>query len=212
MKKDSAQQKFWTSKSGEEYTDRNIFNPESLDKIYLEYYGITRTAMNDDFLRGLNIANILEVGCNMGSLLQLLQKQGFQNLVGIDTQNYAIELAEKNSSDIDYRVGSAFELPFTDSSFDLVFTSGVLIHISPKDVRDAMAEIYRVSKKYIWGFEYFSETHQEIEYRGHKDRLWKSNFAKLYREYFPDLVLVRERKFKYLSNDNIDQMFLFKKP
>jgi len=74
-----------------------------------------------------------------------------------------------------------------------------------------MAEIYRVSKKYIWGFEYFSDGYQEIEYRGNKNVLWKANFAQIYLDNFPDLELVKTEKYKYLEDGNIDLMFLLRK-
>jgi len=41
--------------------------------------------------------------------------------------------------------------------------------------------------------------------------LWKADFPKLYLNFFKDLKLLKERKIKYLDNDNVDVMFLFKK-
>ena len=40
---------------------------------------------------------------------------------------------------------------------------------------------------------------------------WKANFAKLYRDKFEDLELVKEKRIKYLDNDNVDSMFLIRK-
>ena len=74
-----------------------------------------------------------------------------------------------------------------------------------------MSEIYRVSKKYIWGFEYFADKSTEIPYRGNRNVLWKAPFSELYRQAFPDLKLVREKKYKYKDNDNEDTMFLLRK-
>ena len=102
--------------------------------------------------------------------------------------------------------------PFKDNLFDLVFTSGVLIHISPDDIEKVMHDMYRVSKRYIWCFEYFSEECTAIEYRGHKDRLWKNNFMKIFQELYPDLEVIKQRVIKYLENDNVDMMFLLGKP
>ena len=74
-----------------------------------------------------------------------------------------------------------------------------------------MKEIYRCTKKYIWGFEYYADDYTEIRYRGKKDMLWKTNFPKLYLKYFKDLDLVKEKKLKYLEGENTDVMFLLKK-
>ncbi|OGY92015.1 MAG: methyltransferase type 11 [Candidatus Komeilibacteria bacterium RIFCSPLOWO2_02_FULL_48_11] len=205
------QQNFWKSDFGQAYTERSIYAPESLDKFYQATYNTTRSEMNSYFLKDLVIASILEVGCNVGNQLRLLQQQGYSNLTGIEIQSHAVKRARELTKGINIIEGSAFALPFKDSSFDLVFTTGVLIHISPNDIKAALAEIYRVSKKYIWGFEYFSDQYQSIEYRGHKDRLWKADFSKIYLDAFPDLRMMKREKYLYTKNRNIDEMFLLAK-
>lgn len=74
-----------------------------------------------------------------------------------------------------------------------------------------MREIYRCTKEYIWGFEYYSDKYTEIVYRKKKNLLWKANFSKMYLDLFSDLELVKERKLKYLNDNNVDSMFLLKK-
>src|SRR5205823_5582911 len=103
--------------------------------------------------------------------------------------------------------GSAFDLPYKDGFFDLVFTSGVLIHISPQEIDRAIAEIARCSRHAIWGFEYFAETYTAIPYRGRSNLLWKTDFAKLYTDQIPGLRVVRERKVPHRdSSGNVDKM------
>ena len=202
------QMEFWKGNFGDDYTIRNAGD---WDELYKKTWGITRTELNKEFLSGLGKdISILEVGCNRANQLLVLKDDNYTNLWGIEINKKAIELARENKS-LNLLEGSAQNLPFKDGFFDLVFTSGVLIHISPDDLPKAMDEIYRVAKKYIWCFEYFSEECQEIVYRGHKNRLWKNNFLKLFLERFPDLKLVRQRKIKYVENDNVDEMFLLEK-
>ena len=186
------QEKFWSSKFGDKYITRNSQNDKEFDKIYTSKFGISRSQMNKDFLGKKRIKNILEVGCNIGNQLSLLKKLGHKDLYGIEINKTAIELAKKKTKDINVIYGSAYDIPFKDSYFDVVFTSGVFIHISPRDVKKAMREIYRTSGKYIWGFEYFDEKHRAVEYRGNKNRLWKGNFAKMYMDFFKDVKLVKE--------------------
>ncbi len=211
MTKQTIQEKFWSSNFGQEYIDRNTFSPKQLDDFYTRNFGISRSRLNKNFLGNLGINNILEVGCNIGVQLNILQGQGFKNLYGIEIFPKAVELAKTNTKNINIIQGSAFDLPFKDNYFDLVFTSGVLIHINPKDIKKIMKEICRTSRKYIWGFEYFSPQTQAITYRGHKNRLWKGNFAKMYLDEFIDLKLIKEKKYKYLNSDNVDSAFLLKK-
>lgn len=202
----------WAGDFGQEYTDRNRSSLNAMEKLYKHHFGITRAEMNQQFLGRLDRSlRILEVGCNIGNQLLCLQRMGFNNLYGIEPQDYAVELAKKRLRDIQVIKGDIFDIPFKDDFFDLVFTSGVLIHISPKNIKRALKEIYRCSRKYIWGYEYYSDKYEEISYRGERNLLWKTDFARIFKETFPDLKLVKVEHFKYLNNDNWDMMFLLKK-
>jgi pseudaminic acid biosynthesis-associated methylase len=212
MKNQTDQTKQWLSGFGKKYTDRNPHNIEVMDGLYMKQFGLTRTELNLMFLNNLDRSTkILEVGSNVGAQLQGLQEIGFENLYGIELQPYAVEVSKQNTKAINLIQGSAYDIPFKDSYFDLVFTSGVLIHISPDDLNIAMREIYRCTSEYIWGFEYYADHYSEIPYRGSMNLLWKADFAKLYLDKFDDLELVKEKRIKYLDSDNIDSMFLIRK-
>ena len=127
MPGDTAQLKIWAGKFGREYTNRNPRSLDKLEELYRDNYGMTRTELNKIFLSGLNrSARILEVGSNVGLQLVCLQRMGFKNLYGIELQDYAIKLSKKNTKNINIAKGNAFDLPFGDGHFDLVFTSGCL--------------------------------------------------------------------------------------
>ncbi|MDO8592413.1 MAG: methyltransferase domain-containing protein [bacterium] len=194
------QEKFWQSNFGKDYIKRNYYTNKALNVFYLNNFGITRADINAEFLKNLKINNLLEVGCNVGNQLSLLQSQGFKNLYGMDISPLAVEFSKKRTKNINVILGSALDIPFKDAYFDLVFTSGVLIHISLKNMAAAMKEIYRTSSRYIFGYEYFSEKYEAINYRGHKDRLWKGNFPQMYLNLFPDLRLVKEKRLKFKAN------------
>lgn len=205
------EEKFWSSKFGAEYLERNKLSNQELDQLYINNFGLSRSRLNKEFLTSLKLKNILEVGCNIGNQLALLKSQEFKNLYGIEIFPEAVETAKTRAKGINIIQSSAFDIPFKDGFFDLVFTAGVLIHINPKNIAKALKEIYRVSKKYIWGYEYYHPTHISIEYRGNKNRLWKSDFCQMYLNLFPDLKIVKKKKLKYLNSDNRDEMFLLKK-
>lgn len=212
MTKPTRQKKIWMSRFGDAYTDRNRCAPRELDALYRRLYGVTKTAMNREFLGGLAIKNILEVGCGSADQLEHLQRGGYGNLYGCEISEYAIRKANELTKNINVVWGDIFDVPFKDNYFDLVFTAGVLIHVSPKDMKNALREMYRVSKKYIWGFEFWNDRHTPIAYRGYKNFLWKADFAQLYLDAFPHrLKLVKEKHYAYRDNGNIDTMFLLKK-
>lgn len=202
----------WSGDFGKEYTDRNVFSLEELDTLYKSKYGVTRTELNQRFLEGMDRSiRVLEVGSNVGNQLLCLQSMGFVNLYGIELQSYAVALSKARTKRINIIEGSAFDIPYKDGYFDLVFTSGVLIHINPSDIVWALREILRCTREYIWGFEYYADEHTEITYRGHKELLWKADYAKLYLAQFEDLKIVKEERLKYLTSDNVDAMFFLRK-
>ncbi len=210
--KQTIQEKTWTGKFGKEYTDRNMMSIEEQDILYKTLYNISNEELTHDFLDGLNINNILEVGCNIGNQLLFLKKHGYSDLWGIELQEYAVEIAKKRTENINIIQSSVLDIPYKDNYFDLVFTSGLLIHISPDDIDKAMKEIYRCTNRYIWGLEsYDKDRYTQIEYRNQSNICWKTDFAKLFLNKFHGLELLKTKLIHYNDNDNIDIMYLLEK-
>lgn len=208
----TAQMLRWTDQFGRDYTDRNSLTLSELDALYHRNYGVTRRELNARFLAGVpRSARILEVGCNIGNQLSMLRELGFSNLYGIEIQHYAVKQAKSRLRGIRAVEASALEIPFSDGSFDLVFTSGVLIHIAPAEISLVLGEIHRCSNEYIWGFEYHSSVPTEISYRGNRNLLWKMNYAQAFLDQFDDLELLRSEHLSYLQDSNVDCMFLIRK-
>jgi pseudaminic acid biosynthesis-associated methylase len=212
MKAETEQLSRWQGEFGREYTDRNSLNPEDVDALWIRNYGISRSELNREFLAEIpKDEKILEVGCNIANQLVLLQRQGFTNLYGIEAQEYALEATRPNVSRLNLIRATAFDIPYKDNFFELVFTAGVLIHIAPEDLLRALAEIHRCTGRYIWGAEYYAPSMTEVRYRGHEALMWKTDFAREYLRMFGDLELVMERRLPYLENENVDSMFLLRK-
>lgn len=212
VKKNTRQLRKWLGNFGKFYTQRNTFSLKALDSLYRKRYGVTRTSLNKEFLKGVDrTSRILEVGSNVGQQLLCLQKMGFKNLYGIEPQRYAVEKSKAKTRGINIITGNAFDLPFKDGYFDIVFTSGVLIHIHPDHIKKAMQEIARCAKNFIWGFEYYSDNYSEIEYRGSKGLLWKAPYQDIYKRNVPGLKIAKQKLVGYKENDNLDIMFLLKK-
>lgn len=209
----SKQETIWKGEFGKEYTDRFYQGIERIECAFIEDYGISRKNLDLEFLGDVDRnVKILEVGCNIGMKLYSLQQLGFTNLYGIEIQRYAVEKAKQIHSNIDIILGDANDIPFKDSYFDVVFTSGLLIHISPDNIHKILSEIYRCSSKYIWGWEYYSDSYKEVIYRGNNKLLWKADFAGLYMKYFSDLILVKSKKIELQKEKGkFNQMFLLEK-
>lgn len=208
---ETLQEGIWKQGFGKAYTDRNTFDNDTLDRLYVEDIGISRTQMNEDFIGSLdrNI-RILEVGSNIGLQLINLQKMGFTNLYGIELQPDAVEKSKDKTKGINIIQGTAYDLPFKDGYFDLVFTSRVLIHLNPNNIDTAINEIIRCSNKYVYGNEYFNEELVEIlNYHGETEICWKRDFPKLFSD--KGLTLIKEQKYKYTFNDDVDTTYLLEK-
>ena len=209
------QTEFWSGDFGKDYTDRNPQTVDGLNTLDKKRFGFTREEINQEFLGELdkNI-RILEVGCNIGVQLMTLQKMGFTNLYGIELQPYAVEEARKNTKGINIIQGNGFDIPFKDGFFDLVYTSGVLIHIAPSDLPKITKEMLRTSKQYIWGFEYYAPEVTDIPYRGNTGFLWKADYAGFFLAEDKTLQVSKQKKYDYITEKekgNTDNMYLLEK-
>ncbi len=208
----TAQTEVWRGEFGRDYTDRNTLDVDALDALYRKNYGLTRTQINQNFLSSISKnASFLEVGCNTGNQLLLLQRMGYTNLSGLELQPYALEIARSRTRNVSLAQGSALAIPHPDASFDLVFTAGVLIHIAPDDLPRAMDQVHRCARTFIWGLEYYAPDVTEVNYRNHSRLMWKMDYARRYLQRFEDLELVREQHIPYLEGPNVDTVFLLRK-
>ncbi len=176
---ETSQLALWRSEFGRSYTDRN-------DREKPERVESWRR-----IIEGISPVRALEVGCNVGWNLEYLRRLGVPEIYGIEPQPYAVERARWRGPAFGVLQGTAVDLPFKDGYFDLAFTSGVLIHIAPESIGNALDEIYRVSRRWIVAIEYDAAVEQEINYRGHEGALWKRDHGGLWRSRYPQLKLVR---------------------
>jgi|SaaInlStandDraft_7_1057024.scaffolds.fasta_scaffold30267_3 pseudaminic acid biosynthesis-associated methylase len=206
------QTEIWTSQFGSEYTERNRFNnnEKEFNKVYIKRYGKTRDEICSDWLKSVpKNSKILEIGTNLGHQLKTLKRVGYSDLYGVEVQPEIVKEVRLNSPEFEILLSNAQNLPFKDNFFDLVFTNNVLIHISPKDINKVVSEICRVSKKWVWGFEYYAPEYTEIEYHGHNDLLWKTDFSSIFTKSCKGLSIIREEKIECLDEaGNIDQAYL----
>lgn len=138
---------------------------------------------------GHEIGSILEVGAGTGDCIEAAL-----NVWPHMQRAYAVEPNTEARRELSARFeklyvfdGSATQLPLGDDTMDLVFTSGCLIHVPPKDLPRAYREIHRVSRKWIVIQEYFSAEPEEKTWRGRDGLLFKRDFGQLWVDLFPTL-------------------------
>ena len=170
----------WAGDFGDAYIERNADA------------GAAREPFWRDVLDGLDVRSALEVGCNVGPNLRWLQELLDPAAVfGVDVNQEALARVRTTLPRVNAVTASARELPFRDRAFDLVFTTGVLIHLPPAIVPLAMGEIVRCSRRYVFCGEYYSDELTEVPYRGEEGALFKRDFGDLYQQLFPELSLLR---------------------
>jgi pseudaminic acid biosynthesis-associated methylase len=190
----------WRSEFGRDYTDRNDVERPARIEVWRR------------ILDGVPVGSILEVGCNAGWNLEYLHRLGYTDAQGIEPQTYAVEQLRARRPHLRAQVGTAFDLPFADASFDLVFTSGVLIHIDGADLPRALAEMHRVSRRFVLAIEYDHPTEQEIHYRGHDGALWKRDHGAAWQRAFPALRELRRGHLGAADGYDDCTFHLFEKP
>jgi pseudaminic acid biosynthesis-associated methylase len=164
----------WTGDFGNDYTRRQADTVNA------------RAALWRDILPR-HVESILEVGANVGANLEAISQFLSCDLYATEPNDQASEKLRESNLCCQVMNWAADELEFDTGEIDLVFTSGVLIHIPPDKLKASMREIHRVAKRYIIAAEYFAPQEEMIPYRGHDNALWRRDYGSLYLDQFPDL-------------------------
>jgi pseudaminic acid biosynthesis-associated methylase len=209
-KKNTKPERMWVGEYGEKWTRRNEMDVDEIDSLYEDRFDISRLELLNRFFGRLDRdARILEVGANIGTQLLCFRQLGFDNLYGIDIQREAIEWAHQERPSLDIIEANLFNIPFKNDFFDLVFTSGVLIHVPDSKLDQAMAEIVRCSSEYVYGSEYYAEERTEVIHRGHDGVLWKTDFPTRFVN-SQEVELIDSVHLEHDGSDNTDVEYLLR--
>jgi ubiquinone/menaquinone biosynthesis C-methylase UbiE len=129
----------------------NMYNEDGGNKLFRSVEVLQRRqsvlGFLDEFSQGKKLS-VLDVGCGVGSILELVLERGHAAYgldITVDMVKRACEVSEKYCSDGSLLLaGDVHDLPFSDKSFDVVLCIGVLQFL-PGD-RAVLQEINRVVK------------------------------------------------------------------
>jgi SAM-dependent methyltransferase len=94
-----------------------------------------------------SIGHVLDVGCGTGAVLeQLAAKKVGTSFTGIEIGTERSQ--RQGNQDIQIRGYDGKKIPYDDKSFDLVYATHVLEHVT--DERGFLSELRRVSRRYIY--------------------------------------------------------------
>ena len=114
-----------------------------------------------DLARSLHCTSVLEIGCGTG--IDLRRFDDSFEIHGVDLNEHALELAKKNVPNGKFYKENITKLPFDDASIDFIFTHKLLNYLNDDTLTAGIAEMFRVSKKYIVNCELFGELDEKID-------------------------------------------------
>lgn len=132
----------------EEFYINNTLSDTGIDK-YISNASIWQKRMAACVNRYIDQGSALEAGCGYG-LISLLIGDRFNRTL-LDFESKALDGARNVFSQAkqqaNFVLGSVFNMPFDNESFNLVFNTGVLEHFTFEERRKAIIEMARVTKK-----------------------------------------------------------------
>jgi pseudaminic acid biosynthesis-associated methylase len=185
----------WTGSFGQDYQTRNSSSWQSIknrSRLFGDVFNVMEQANKADPQSKAFPESIIEVGGGCGDNLRAIdmiydRSRAAVKLMSCDPN----EEARKAMADVAIVIpGDLSALPYIDDAADLVFTSGVLIHVPPPDLDKALSEIYRVSKRWILSIEYYNNVPEEIRYRDRDGMMWRRDWGEAWMEKYPDLTVL----------------------
>lgn len=116
-------------------------------------------------IKKISPESILEVGCGFGRNLKFLIDNHIpaSKLTGADISAVLLARARLPKS-VRLIQGNVLRLPFAPNQFELVFTHGLLMHLSPRQFSQALTELVRVSQKYLILIEEIRSRPRQLNY------------------------------------------------
>jgi len=178
------QQVFWTNHGGDAYTKRTLefVNTRYTDGFRFDIIRNTLAEIPRD-------ATILELGCNRGNFIGFLKKLGFTNITGVEINQSAYKKCKERFPEFEF-INKSIEDYFRELPFDLVITCGVLIHIHSDNLLNIVKKIRELSRKYIFGNEYYSKDFRRVVWPSY---CYSGDYANIF-GIKPKIELYRVRK------------------
>lgn len=127
--------------------------------------------------------SVLELGANVGMNLDAIRMLSpNSSLTGVEINQSAAQALQQKGH---LAINSSIEDFEPTKLYDFVFTKGVLIHLFPESLDQTYFKINSAARRFVMFAEYFSTTPSEVDYRGHKGKLFRRDFAAEFLTRFP---------------------------
>jgi len=174
------QEAFWAGDFGAQYIDRN--KGDVLLASNLNFFA-------NALAKARGIGSVVEFGANIGMNLKALK------LLYPGLECHGIEINAEAAKQLGDLIGTekvihGSLLDATPATCDLALIKGVLIHLNPDVLPAVYEKLVASTARYLMVAEYYNPTPVAIPYRGHKDRLFKRDFAGEIMDQHPRMELV----------------------
>jgi spore coat polysaccharide biosynthesis protein SpsF len=181
FKGDSRVEAFWRGEDGDAWQERCRLDDKTLASRIAMYTSVLRKT------RG--ISSVFEFGPAAGhSLLAVKTLLPHVSCAAMEINEMAAKLLKENMPSCDVILGSIIQ-DTPPGTYDLVYTSGLLVCISEEYLPFVYENIYSSSNRFIALMEYYNPTPVQINYRGRTDITSKRDFAGEMLDKYPDLSL-----------------------
>ncbi len=133
--------KYWNQRGGDTYFDEQE----------VEQHRTLRSQFITDEIKKLQFSSLLEIGCGYGKQIKNLSAKNGVFITGVDFSRSQLMKAKEYCAGINLNVleADSESLPLKDKSFDVAFSSAVILHNEPEKAKRIISEMIRVSRKYL---------------------------------------------------------------
>jgi len=172
-------------------------------EIVISYFesppAIKRSKFYVDQLRQYNFESIFEVGYFAARNLYYIQ-QAFSSvkLAGLEINPKAVKFAkEKLGQDSDLLCMDLYDMDDIKETYDIVFSSGVLIHVPTDNIKDVLEKMIRRANKYVMHIEQNGNNelaagpkHLKPKYKSSDQWQWNNDIIGTYKDlgYDPKVI------------------------
>src|SRR3989344_2667556 len=173
-------------------------------------------------------ANILDVGCSSGILIQELNTSGFTQVKGIDISQSAVDLSKARGIKNVFK-SDAQSTGYKDKEFDIIIASDILEHLNNEE--KALNEWNRILKpeglilvftpafSFLWSSHDLANQHKKRYTRAGLESILASSGFKILRSsywnftlFLPAFITRTFQRVLMLSDDQQDQVYNLNKP
>ena len=175
--------------------DRHHFNAYVFARYKLELELVIRISE----IKTPKLIKILDIGCGDGALFFLFNREYNTNnyeLYGVDSSEIALNIAKEKNPYAHFKTSDAYNLPFSDNTFDLIISSDVIEHLLyPEKMLAEMKRVGKVGSHVLIGTP-IRYTENPLD-RAHQKEYFSTEFYDFIARFFENVKVIQSHELLY---------------